>query len=84
MIKKARKSKNFRALFMSVIFIYLHRNYHKYVVSKAKSYGIPGVYWDNNCFTSKDGENFGLLDRKTCTFPERAKIALNGIMEGLK
>jgi len=57
--------------------------YHKYVVSKAKSYGIPGFYWDNNCFTT-DGENFGLLDRKTCTFPERAKIALDGIMDGLK
>lgn len=58
--------------------------YLKYVVSKAKSYGIPGFYWDNNCFTSKDGENFGLLDRKTCTFPTRAQIALQGIMDGLK
>jgi len=57
--------------------------YHKYVVSKAKSCGIPCFYWDNNCFTT-DGENFGLLDRSTCTFPDRAKIALNGIMDGLK
>lgn len=57
--------------------------YHKYVVSKAKSYGIPGFYWDNNCFETT-GENFGLLNRKTCTFPDRAKIALQGIMDGLK
>lgn len=55
--------------------------YLKYVVSKAKSFGIPGFYWDNNCFTT-DGENFGLLDRGTCTFPARAKIALQGIMDG--
>jgi len=57
--------------------------YLKYVVNKAKSYGIPGFYWDNNCFTT-DGENFGLLDRGNCTFPTRAKIALQGIMDGIK
>lgn len=57
--------------------------YLEYVVSKAKSCGFPGFYWDNNCFTT-DGENFGLLDRSTCTFPTRAKTALDGIMSGLK
>lgn len=57
--------------------------YLKYVVNKAKSYGIPGFYWDNNCFNTT-GENFGLLDRSTCTFPSRAQIALQGIMDGLK
>lgn len=57
--------------------------YHKFVVSEARKYNIPGFYWDNNAFDGK-GENFGLLDRNTCTFSSRAKVALNGIMEGVK
>lgn len=53
--------------------------YLNYVVEGAKAIDVPGFYWDNNCFDTKD-ENFGLLDRKTCTFPTRAKIALSGMM----
>jgi len=57
--------------------------YLRYVVEKARENGFPGFYWDNNCFTTT-GENFGLLDRSTCTFPARAQKALNGIMAGVK
>ena len=39
-----------------------------YYVSAAKEYGIPCVWWDNNAFTG-DGENFGLLNRRTLEFP---------------
>ncbi len=39
-----------------------------YYVSKAKELGIPCVWWDNNGFTG-NGENFGLLDRRTLEFP---------------
>ena len=33
-------------------------------ITTAKKYGIPCVLWDNGGFTG-DGENFGLLDRRT-------------------
>ncbi|MGN0667348.1 MAG: glycoside hydrolase family 5 protein [Huintestinicola sp.] len=36
----------------------------RYYVSKAKEVGIPCLWWDNNAFVGQ-GENFGLLDRKT-------------------
>ncbi len=61
----------------------IRADYHKFIVSSAKPYDIPCFYWDNYCFETTD-ENFGLLDRKNCNFPARAKIALDGIMEGLK
>lgn len=61
----------------------IRADYHKFIVSSAKPYDIPCFYWDNYCFET-DGENFGLLDRKNCIFPARAKIALQGIMDGLK
>ncbi|MBQ0023109.1 MAG: cellulase family glycosylhydrolase [Prevotellaceae bacterium] len=60
----------------------IRADYHKFIVSEAKKYDIPGFYWDNYCFTTT-GENFGLLDRKNCNFPARAQIALKGIMDGL-
>lgn len=61
----------------------IRADYHKFIVSAAKPYDIPCFYWDNYCFETT-GENFGLLDRKSCTFPARAKVALQGIMDGLK
>lgn len=61
----------------------IRADYHKFIVSSAKPYDIPCFYWDNFCFETT-GENFGLLDRKNLNFPARAKIALDGIMAGLK
>ena len=51
-----------------------------YYVSKAKEIGVPCVWWDN-ASTSGLGENFGLLNRQTCTweFPE----IVEGLMKGL-
>lgn len=40
----------------------------KYYVSKAREYGVPCVWWDNNAFEG-DGENFGLFNRRELTFP---------------
>ena len=67
----------------------IRADYHKFIVSEAKKYNIPGFYWDNGNFNGKatatqNCENFGLLDRKTCTFPARAQVALQGIMDGIK
>lgn len=45
----------------------------KYYISVAKEIGVPCVWWDNNAFTT-DGENFGLLDRRTCTFPNEELV----------
>ncbi len=61
----------------------IRADYHKFIVSSAKPYDIPCFYWDNYCFETT-GENFGLLDRKNLDFPARAKVALQGIMDGLK
>ena len=60
----------------------LRADYHTFVISQAKQWNIPGFYWDNFSFEG-NGENFGILDRKNCNFPARAKIALKGIMDGL-
>ena len=51
----------------------------EYYVGMAKKIGIPCVLWDNGGFSGR-GENFGFLDRKTCTwkFPE----IIEGIMRG--
>ncbi len=53
----------------------------EYYISKAKEIGIPCFIWDNGAFTGT-GENFGLLDRLTCTwkFPE----IIEGFMKGLE
>lgn len=40
----------------------------RYYVSKAREYGVPCIWWDNNAFKG-DGENFGLLNRRRLTFP---------------
>ena len=42
-----------------------------FYAAKAKSYGIPCVWWDNNAFTG-NGELFGLYNRKegTWTYPD--------------
>ncbi len=40
----------------------------RYYVSKAREYGVPCLWWDNNAFEG-DGENFGLLNRRELTFP---------------
>lgn len=48
-----------------------------YYVRKARDIGIPCILFDNGYFDGK-GENFGLLDRKNCTwrFPEIVQAAL--------
>ena len=42
-----------------------------YYLSAAKELGVPCVWWDNGAFDG-NGENFGILDRSTCTwkYPE--------------
>ncbi|MCM1119159.1 MAG: glycoside hydrolase family 5 protein [bacterium] len=40
----------------------------EYYVSKAREYGVPCIWWDNNAFDG-DGETFGLFDRRKLTFP---------------
>ncbi len=45
----------------------------KYYISKAKEIGVPCVWWDNNCVDT-DGENFGLLDRRTISFPNEELV----------
>ncbi|MDE5741291.1 MAG: glycoside hydrolase family 5 protein [Oscillospiraceae bacterium] len=51
-----------------------------YYISKATEIGVPCVWWDNGAFSGM-GENFGLLNRNTCTweFPE----VVEGLMKGL-
>ena len=39
-----------------------------YYVASATARGIPCLWWDNHAFDGQ-GENFGLLDRKTLTWP---------------
>lgn len=53
----------------------------EYYVSKAHEIGVPCVLWDNQAF-SGNGENFGMLDRNTCTwkYPE----IVEGLMKGLE
>ncbi|MDE7287896.1 MAG: cellulase family glycosylhydrolase [Oscillospiraceae bacterium] len=38
---------------------------YKYMITKAKSYGIPCVIWDNG-ITGEGGEKFGFINRSTC------------------
>jgi len=42
-------------------------DYAAYYTAAAAARGIPCFIWDNHCFTG-DGEQFGLLDRRTNTF----------------
>lgn len=50
----------------------------KYYAQKAKSYGVPCVWWDNGLFEGK-GELFGLMDRNNFTwkFPDIVEAFLN-------
>lgn len=49
----------------------------EYYVGKAREYGIPCIWWDNNAFEG-DGENFGLLNRRelTFTYPDLLKTLI--------
>ncbi len=38
-----------------------------FYVATASARNLPTVWWDNHAFTG-NGERFGLLDRRTCTF----------------
>ncbi|MBP1561837.1 MAG: glycoside hydrolase family 5 protein [Oscillospiraceae bacterium] len=53
----------------------------EFYIRSAKAIGVPCVIWDNNAF-SGTGENFGLLDRRTCTWKEPDIIS--GFMKGLE
>lgn len=46
----------------------------KFYLNAANVRGIPCVWWDNNAFNSS-GENFGLLDRSSCTFAYEKLLA---------
>lgn len=50
----------------------------EYYISKAAEYNVPCFWWDNNAF-SGDGENFGLLNRRTLEweFPELVDSLMN-------
>lgn len=51
----------------------------EYYVKKAKEYGIPCVWWDNNAFVT--GETFGLLNRAELTwrYPEIIEALMKGV-----
>ena len=48
--------------------------YAAYFTAYAKAHGIPCIWWDNGS-VSGDGENFAIIDRKSCSFvyPEIAE-----------
>ncbi|MBE5803479.1 MAG: glycoside hydrolase family 5 protein [Clostridiales bacterium] len=48
-------------------------NFYAYYVATASSRNIPCVVWDNHVFKG-NGERFGLLDRKTLTWPNEILI----------
>ena len=54
----------------------------KYYLSVSESYGVPCVWWDNgsNC-APKDGEGFGLLNRKTLEwyYPDIVKALTDSV-----
>lgn len=52
----------------------------QYYVSKAKSVGIPCVWWDNGLFTG-EGELFGLIDRETLDW--KYPLVVDGVLRGL-
>lgn len=51
---------------------------YAYFVASASARNIPCVVWDNHNFKG-GGERFGLLDRKTCTWPEQ--IIVDAMMQ---
>ena len=52
-----------------------------FYVSKAKEIGVPCVWWDNGAF-SGNGENFGILNRSSCTW--EYPVIVEGLMKGLE
>ena len=44
-----------------------------FYVATASARNLPCLYWDNNVF-SGNGERFGLLDRKSITFPHQVMV----------
>ena len=44
-----------------------------FYVATASARNMPCLYWDNNVF-SGNGERFGLLDRKTLSFPHQSMV----------
>lgn len=52
----------------------------EYYVRKAKSVGIPCIWWDNGLFTG-EGECFGLIDREKLEW-KYTKV-IDGLMKGL-
>lgn len=53
----------------------------EYYVRKANEVGIPCLWWDNGAFIG-DGENFGLLDRKSNVWKFQEIVV--GLMNGLE
>jgi len=47
--------------------------FYAYYVATASSRNIPCVVWDNHVFKG-NGERFGLLDRKNCTWPNQILV----------
>lgn len=45
----------------------------KYYLGKAKEIGVPCIWWDNNAYEGS-GENFGLFDRRTLSFPYESLV----------
>lgn len=52
-----------------------------FYVSQAKAIGVPCLWWDNGAFTGT-GENFGILNRSSCTWEYPAVV--EGLMKGLE
>ena len=52
-----------------------------FYVSKAKEIGVPCLWWDNGAF-SGNGENFGILNRSSCTW--EYPVIVEGLMKGLE
>ncbi len=52
-----------------------------FYVSKAKEIGVPCLWWDNGAF-SGNGENFGILNRSSCTW--EYPVIIDGLMKGLE
>lgn len=54
----------------------------RYYLSAAAGYGIPCIWWDNGAIHT-DGENFGLIDRRTLAVYEDSRSVYQGLMDGL-
>ena len=58
-------------------------NFAAYYVASASARGMTCCWWDNHNFTG-NGEQFGLIDRKTCTwkYPEIVEAIMQNCMLG--